>query len=128
VKLHPDGIAEGTPEECAAFKHIDAALAARNKPRLKAIEAAKPTKPTKAAPAKPKRAKTQRRSREEIAALNEQIIALAGAKDGVTADVVAQYLEMDRKRAYQMLYTLRGKQRLWLTDGGLFKAERSATV
>lgn len=40
MRLHPDGVAEGTPEECAAFKHIDAALAQRNKP-MKAIEAKK---------------------------------------------------------------------------------------
>ena len=40
MKLYPDGIAEGTPEELAAFKHIDAALAGRGKP--KAITAAPP--------------------------------------------------------------------------------------
>jgi Fic family protein len=30
MRMHPDGTVEGTPEEVAAFKHIDAALAAKN--------------------------------------------------------------------------------------------------
>lgn len=109
MKLHPDGIAEGTPEECAAFKHIDAALAARNKPQLKAIEA--PRKPA----GKPPR-------RRDV---TQRILALAVAKDGITTTEVAEYLNVDRKTAYNRLYALRGKGLLWQTgEGGVFKVHR----
>jgi hypothetical protein len=37
--MYVDLTVEGTPEEVAAFKHIDAALAARTKPKQKAITA-----------------------------------------------------------------------------------------
>jgi hypothetical protein len=49
MRLYPDGVAEGSPEECAAYKHIDAALTARNTRStrtVKAIESGKP-KPTR---------------------------------------------------------------------------------
>jgi DNA-binding NtrC family response regulator len=126
VKYYPDGVAEGTPEEIAAFKHIDAALAARNKRAQLAIEGPKKRAAKKAAPKKaaPRKARGERMTDE----MADQIIALALARDGINAHDVAQYLEMDSKTAYNRLYRLRQRGLLWLTGDGAFKAEKDAVT
>jgi hypothetical protein len=119
MKMYPDLTVEGTPEEVAAFKHIDAALAARKRPSMKAIESSKPEKkpPPKKVPKAP-----------PTSDLAEQIINLARAKDGVTALEVAEYFEMDKKTAYNRLYHMQAKGLMWRTDHGLFKAHAHAAV
>lgn len=126
MKLYPDGVAEGTPEEVAAFKHIDAALTAKN--GRKAIEGPRPKK----APAKkttpPK--KQARASKDDMEKLNQQILDFLQTSGGGHAAELAEYLGIDRKKAYRLLYNLRTAGRLWLTDDGVFKVvtmEREAS-
>lgn len=103
MKLYPDGVAEGTPEEVAAFKHIDAALAARNKRSQLAIEGPKPKPAKKATPKK-----ATKTSHKATVELYEQILGLASTQS-VTAAMISQYFELDKKTAYNMLYRLRVK-------------------
>lgn len=88
MKLYPDGIAEGTPEECAAFKHIDAALTARN--ARKAIEPkpkAKTNGHPSAATVKEYRAKVRAWARRHESALGYTV----GEKGIVPRDAYAKY-------------------------------------
>lgn len=48
MKMYPDGVVEGSPEELAAFKHIDAALTKREQPALKALPAPRRKRPARA--------------------------------------------------------------------------------
>jgi DNA-binding NtrC family response regulator len=126
VKYYPDGVAEGTPEEIAAFKHIDAVLAARGKRSQLAIEGPKKRAASKAAAKKAAPKKASRRTRQASNELYDQIISLAAARDGITSREVAEYLEIDKKTAYNRLYHLRARGRLWLSGGGVFKVEKDA--
>jgi len=125
VKMYTDGVVEGTPEEIAAFKHIDAHLTAREHRPVKAIEAKKPPGKVTAS----KRVKTQhrtdkrvrtRRTSEQIEEMNNQLISMASANVGVTANDVALYFGMNKKTAYNRLYQLRVKGLLGLADDGSF--------
>ena len=113
MKMYPDYTVEGTPEEVAAFKHIDAALAARNhRAAMRAIEA-----PKKAAPKKvtSKRGPYRTKSKDT----HDQVLKLIAAKDGISAAQIAEYLEIPRKTAYNCLYgmTQRGEV---VRDGKLY--------
>jgi hypothetical protein len=46
--MYTDGVVEGTPEEIAAYKHIDAALGQRETRTLKALPAPRPKRPPSA--------------------------------------------------------------------------------
>jgi ribosomal protein S25 len=120
MKMYSDLTVEGTPEEVAAFKHIDAALAARNKRSQLAIEAKKPAKKP-AKKAAPKKAPQNRQTAE----LYEQILAVANDK-GVNASIISQYFEISTKTAYNMLYRLKTKGLIYKTDDGLFRATRKS--
>jgi hypothetical protein len=56
IRMYPDGIVEGSPEEVAAFKHIDAALTLRN---------ARPTRQRQRALPAPKKIKSSRPSTDQ---------------------------------------------------------------
>jgi hypothetical protein len=82
--MYVDLTVEGTPEEVAAFKHIDAALAARSKP--KAITAKPARRPAF------RRADTlaQRRAIRDWANRNGHAVAPKGV---IAAKIVAAYQE-----------------------------------
>lgn len=114
MRLHPDGVVEGTPEECAAFKHIDAALAQRNgtpRPERLAIEAA----PTEAEVPFGVEGKTSAEILMSLAKLRKN--------RGVTAGLAAAVLQIDSRLAYQRLYALHRKGLLAKGDG-VFRAVR----
>jgi hypothetical protein len=108
MKMYTDGVVEGTPEEVAAFKHIDAALMARNKrSSALAIEAPK----RKAAV---KKVAPQRKNRKGA---SEQVLKLVGAKGGVTSGQVAEYMELPHKTAYNLLYRMVQSGEIVRNDG-----------
>lgn len=115
MKLYPDLVAEGTPEELAAFKHIDAALTARNtrRPALVAIEG-----PKTAAP----RPKTKRKPKLTTKQVDE-VIAIALTNGGITARQMADQFHTSPETARKRLLRLRDQGKLWLTEGGVFKAK-----
>jgi hypothetical protein len=111
LKQYVDGTLEGSPEELAAYKHIDAMLARKNKPAPKAIEAKK-------APVKKERSKNRVSS--------DAILLFIEEREGATAaDIAEQFPGLPRKAAYNRLYQLRKQNKLWLTDRGVFKLERN---
>jgi DNA-binding CsgD family transcriptional regulator len=119
MKMYVDYTVEGTPEEVAAFKHIDAALAARNhRAAMRAIEAPKKPPPKKVT-AKRVTAKRPRKPRSETQALHEQILKLIGSKDGITSKQIAEYLEVNVKTVYNHLYRM-VQQGDVVRDNGLY--------
>lgn len=110
MKMYPDLTVEGTPEEIAAFKHIDAALAHRNGHRpQRAIEG------PKKAPKKVASTRVYRKGGD----VREQILRLVGAKDGISTNEIAEYLEMSRKTTYNYLYSMVAKGEI-VRDGKLY--------
>jgi DNA-binding CsgD family transcriptional regulator len=120
MKMYTDYTVEGTPEEVAAFKHIDAALAARNgRAAMRAIEAPKKKPPAKKVPSTRVPAKRPRKPRSETQALHEQILKLIGSKDGITSKQIAEYLEVNIKTVYNHLYRM-VQQGDVVRDNGLY--------
>lgn len=116
MKMYVDLTVEGTPEEIAAFKHIDQALAQRNKRAHLAIEAKPEKKPT------PRKVKSRRIIKApRTNDMAEQIINLARARGGITAAHVVEYFEIPQKQAYNRLYALKAKG-LLAHDGHMYHA------
>lgn len=116
MKMLPDGTIEGTPEELAAFKHIDAAMSAKDVARAKKSPTLPPKK-TEPAPVK-KRA-TQIPVEEMM-----KIVNTLNGGFGVTASDVARHLGVTRKAAYQRLFRLKELGRVDIVDGKFRKAYR----
>lgn len=115
MKMYVDYTVEGTPEEVAAFKHIDAALAARNhRAAPRAIEGPK-QKPKKVVSKR-----VQRKPRAETNAIGEQIEKLIGAKNGVTTRQISEYLELPVKTVYNHLYRMVKQNKVVRDDAGLY--------
>ena len=117
MKLYPDMVAEGTPEELAAFKHIDAALSARNKRPGQPLAIEGPSKPPK-----PKRTRQPKLTPTQI----DEAIALAATNGGITARQMADYFHTSPEVGRKRLYRLRDQGKLWLTNDGIFKATKEA--
>lgn len=94
IRMYPDGVVEGTPEEVAAFKHIDAALTARNaapKPRaLRAVKAA----PKKVSSSRPKGDQALRQSVRDWANANGKPL---GSRGRIPQDVMDAYQRATRE-------------------------------
>ena len=119
MKMYADLTVEGTPEEVAAFKHIDAALSGRERrSAMRAIEGPKP-KPKKVA-SKRVAPKRERRPRSETRAVHENMLKLIGAKNGITTRQVAEYLEIGQKTVYNHLYRMVKQGEVVRGEDGLY--------
>lgn len=70
MKLNPDGTLEGSPEELAAYKHIDAALSAKN------------SRGMNPKPKKPREAKVEKVEEVEVSPMLAETLDLLSAHDG----------------------------------------------
>jgi hypothetical protein len=111
MKIHPDGTIEGSPEELAAFKHIDAAMTRKDASASKALarqQGTPPAKPVKKAAVVKK------------AATIDEALQAARALDtgnGFKASQLADFMGIPVKTAYNKLYILKNKGDLILRDG-----------
>jgi hypothetical protein len=118
MKIHPDGVVEGSPEEIAAYQHISAAMDRTDVARTKRQAAqAKP---------RPKKAPAKKRNLKAVPALLETAKGLDDG-DGVTASKLADTLGIDRKAAYNKLYSLMSQGHAAL-EGGRFTFPKKETV
>jgi hypothetical protein len=100
MKIHPDGTIEGSPEELAAFRHIDAAMTAKDVARARVSQR------------KPKKAVTQTKSEDVL-----EMVKSLDSGEGVSAADLAVHMGIDRKAAYQKLYGMKTLGRLDVSEG-----------
>lgn len=110
MKMHPDGTIEGSPEELAAFRHIDAAMTAQDVARAKVSQ--RKTKKAVAEKVVAKKVGTQTKSEDLL-----EIVKSLDSGDGVSAAELANRMGVETKDAYNKLYRLKTLGKLEVSGG-----------